>query len=63
MVAQAVTIRFCRDGDLDHFGRFGSAQHVEYCREEFARGADTLAILVAVPVPNPASWMRKELTC
>ena len=48
MVAQAVTIRACEARDLEHFGTFGGPLHVQYCRDEFARGPAALAILVAV---------------
>jgi ribosomal protein S18 acetylase RimI-like enzyme len=48
VVAQAVAIRPCEDRDLEHFGAFGSEQHVGYCREEFGRGSGALTILVAV---------------
>jgi ribosomal protein S18 acetylase RimI-like enzyme len=42
-----VAIRRCEERDLDDFDRFGSPMHVQYCRNEFARG-DELEILVAV---------------
>ena len=48
MVAQAVAIRPCEERDLRHFHALGSPQHVDHCREQFARGADALTILVAV---------------
>jgi ribosomal protein S18 acetylase RimI-like enzyme len=48
VVTQAVAIRPCEERDLERFGAFGSEQHVEYCRQEFGRGADALTILVAV---------------
>ncbi len=48
MVAQSVAIRICAERDLDHFGVFGAPVHVGYCREQFDRGPDAVAILVAV---------------
>jgi ribosomal protein S18 acetylase RimI-like enzyme len=48
VVAEAVTIRPCDERDLEHFERVGSAPHVQYCREQFARGPEALTILVAV---------------
>jgi ribosomal protein S18 acetylase RimI-like enzyme len=42
-----VTVRRCEERDLPHFGPFGSAAHVRYCREQFAR-RDEVVILVAV---------------
>ena len=47
MVAQTVTIRTCDESDLEHFERFGSSRHAQYCREQFARGGEALTILVA----------------
>jgi ribosomal protein S18 acetylase RimI-like enzyme len=35
------------EGDLDRFDVFGTPQHVDYCREEFRRGENAVAILVA----------------
>jgi ribosomal protein S18 acetylase RimI-like enzyme len=48
VVTQAVAIRPCEERDLEHFGAFGSEHHVQYCREEFGRGASAVTILVAV---------------
>jgi ribosomal protein S18 acetylase RimI-like enzyme len=48
VVTQAVSIRPCEERDLRHFGKLGSARHVQYCRDEYARGPEALAILVAV---------------
>ena len=48
MVAQAVRIRLCSEGDLEHFEELGSRHHLQYCRAEFSRGAEALTILVAV---------------
>jgi ribosomal protein S18 acetylase RimI-like enzyme len=48
VVAQAVTIRLCSEEDLEHFDALGSPHHTQYCREEYARGAEALTILVAV---------------
>jgi GNAT superfamily N-acetyltransferase len=48
VVAQAVAIRPCEERDLERFGVFGSPQHVEYCREQYARGSGALTILIAV---------------
>ena len=48
MVAQAVSIRPCETRDLAGFEALGSQHHVEYCRAQFDRGAQALAILVAV---------------
>ena len=48
MVAQAIAIRFCEERDLEHFHALGGPDHVHYCREQFARGSQALAILVAV---------------
>jgi ribosomal protein S18 acetylase RimI-like enzyme len=48
VVAQAVAIRPCEERDIEHFGAMGSPRHVQYCRDEYARGAAALAILVAV---------------
>ena len=48
MVTQSVVIRICEERDLEHFDVFGTPQHVDYCREQFARGAGALTILVAV---------------
>jgi ribosomal protein S18 acetylase RimI-like enzyme len=48
VVAQGVAIRVCKDRDLEHFMRMGSPRHVQWCRDEFARGPAALAILVAV---------------
>ena len=46
MTAEQVRVRPCEERDLEHFGAFGSDQHVEYCRDEFAQSS--VAILVAV---------------
>jgi ribosomal protein S18 acetylase RimI-like enzyme len=48
VVTQAVAIRPCEERDLAHFETLGSARHVQYCRDQFARGPAALAILVAV---------------
>jgi ribosomal protein S18 acetylase RimI-like enzyme len=48
VVAEAVAIRACEDRDLEHLGRLGSPLHVRYCEDQYARGPDALAILVAV---------------
>jgi ribosomal protein S18 acetylase RimI-like enzyme len=48
VVAQAVAIRPCEERDLERFDVFGTPQHVEYCREQYARGTSALTILVAV---------------
>jgi ribosomal protein S18 acetylase RimI-like enzyme len=48
VVTRTVEIRTCEERDLDSFHVFGSPEHVKYCREEFARGATALTILVAV---------------
>jgi ribosomal protein S18 acetylase RimI-like enzyme len=48
VVTQSVVIRICEERDLEHFDVFGTPQHVDYCREQFARGAGALTILVAV---------------
>jgi ribosomal protein S18 acetylase RimI-like enzyme len=48
VVAQALAIRPCEEQDLAHFATLGSPRHVEYCRDQFARGPAALAILVAV---------------
>ena len=48
MVAQTVTIRACQESDLQQFDRVGGPHHVQYCREQFARGAQALGILVAL---------------
>lgn len=47
MVTQAVPIRPCEERDLDAFASFGSPHHLDYCREQFARGPAALTILVA----------------
>ena len=47
MVTQAIRIRHCTEGDLDRFDAFGTPHHVDYCRQEFKRGEDEAAILVA----------------
>jgi ribosomal protein S18 acetylase RimI-like enzyme len=47
VVTTGVAIRRCEERDLADFDRFGSPLHVQYCRDEFARG-DELEILVAV---------------
>jgi ribosomal protein S18 acetylase RimI-like enzyme len=47
VVIQAVPIRLCEERDLDHFHLLGGPDHVKYCREQFARGPQTCAILVA----------------
>jgi ribosomal protein S18 acetylase RimI-like enzyme len=47
VVARALAIRPCKERDLEHFGAFGSTQHVDYCREQWSRGAEALTILVA----------------
>jgi ribosomal protein S18 acetylase RimI-like enzyme len=47
VVTQTVTIRPCEERDLGRFDALGSPQHAEYCREQHARGAEALAILVA----------------
>jgi hypothetical protein len=47
VVTTAVTIRRCAERALDDFQRFGSANHVSFCRGEFARG-DDVEILVAL---------------
>jgi ribosomal protein S18 acetylase RimI-like enzyme len=43
-----VAIRACEERDLDHFGAFGAAVHVDYCRDQFSRGRKAVTILVAV---------------
>jgi ribosomal protein S18 acetylase RimI-like enzyme len=48
VVAQSVAIRSCEERDLDHFGAFGAAVHVDYCRDQFRRGREAVTILVAV---------------
>jgi ribosomal protein S18 acetylase RimI-like enzyme len=48
VVAQAVAIRQCEERDLEHFEVFGAPHHIAYCREQFGRGSDAMAILVAV---------------
>jgi ribosomal protein S18 acetylase RimI-like enzyme len=48
VVTQAVVVRPCEERDLAHFGSLGSARHVQYCRDQFARGAAALTILVAL---------------
>ena len=48
MVTQAVVIRPCEERDLAQFGSLGSARHLRYCRDEFARGPTALTILVAL---------------
>ena len=52
MVARALAIRPCEKGDLEHFGAFGSQQHVEYCCEQWNRGSEALTILVAADEQN-----------
>ena len=47
MVARALAFRACEERDLDHFRALGSQQHVDYCREQYGRGAEALTILVA----------------
>jgi ribosomal protein S18 acetylase RimI-like enzyme len=47
VVIQAVRIRLCEERDLEHFHMLGGAVHVRYCREQFARGSQACAILVA----------------
>ena len=47
MTAEKIAIRPCEARDLDHFGRFGSDIHVQYCRNEFAQ-TERIVILVAV---------------
>jgi hypothetical protein len=42
-----VTVRCCEERDLAHFGAFGSAAHVRFCRKQLAR-RDEVVILVAV---------------
>src|SRR5947207_3436548 len=46
-LTEQVTIRACEPRDLAHFKSFSSAPHLQYCRDEFARG-EALAILLAV---------------
>ena len=46
-LTERVTIRACEPRDLAHFESFSSAPHLQYCRDEFARG-EALAILLAV---------------
>jgi ribosomal protein S18 acetylase RimI-like enzyme len=48
VVTHASAIRQCEERDLEHFDGLGSARHVRYCRDEYARGAEVLSILVAV---------------
>jgi ribosomal protein S18 acetylase RimI-like enzyme len=48
VVASATAIRLCEERDLAHFARLGSARHVEYCRDQYERGPEALAILLAV---------------
>jgi ribosomal protein S18 acetylase RimI-like enzyme len=48
VVTRATAIRACEERDLEHFRTLGSAQHVEYCRQQYARGENALTILVAV---------------
>jgi ribosomal-protein-alanine N-acetyltransferase len=47
VVTRATAIRACEERDLEHFGTLGSPQHVEYCRQQYARGENALTILVA----------------
>jgi ribosomal protein S18 acetylase RimI-like enzyme len=42
-----LTIRRCEERDLDYFDALGSPEHVQYCREQYGRGAHRLTILVA----------------
>jgi ribosomal protein S18 acetylase RimI-like enzyme len=46
MVTRPVAVRRCEERDLARFGALGSPRHVQYCREQFARG-QALLILVA----------------
>ena len=48
MVAQLIRVRLCEQRDLEHFGPFGTPQHLAYCRDELRRGPEALAILLAV---------------
>jgi len=48
VVTQAVAIRPCEERDLAQFGSLGSGRHLQYCRDEFARGPTALTILVAL---------------
>jgi len=47
VVIQAVPIRLCEERDLEHFHLLGGSDHVRYCREQFARGPQACAILIA----------------
>jgi ribosomal protein S18 acetylase RimI-like enzyme len=40
----AVTVRPCVEDDLDDFSALGSADHVAWCRERFARGDVTILV-------------------
>jgi ribosomal protein S18 acetylase RimI-like enzyme len=47
VTVEHAAIRRCEERDLEHFGIFGSKQHIQYCREQFEqRGRVT--ILVAI---------------
>jgi ribosomal protein S18 acetylase RimI-like enzyme len=48
VVTRATAIRACEERDIEHFAALGSPQHIEYCREQYARGENALTILVAV---------------
>jgi ribosomal protein S18 acetylase RimI-like enzyme len=53
VTAEQVRIRPCEARDLDHFDRFGSDVHVQYCRDEFAHGRKVILVAVGeddVPV-------------
>ena len=53
VTAEQITIRPCEERDLDHFGRFGSDIHVQYCRDELAHARKVILVAVSeedVPV-------------
>jgi ribosomal protein S18 acetylase RimI-like enzyme len=53
VTVEQAAIRHCEERDLDRFGVFGSKQHVEYCRKEFAQ-TERVTILVAIVHDVPA---------
>lgn len=60
MVAERVRIRACEGRLLDRFSGLGSAQHADYCRAQFARGAAALTILVADDGAAPVAKLHLD---
>jgi GNAT superfamily N-acetyltransferase len=60
VVTAAVVIRACEAYDLEHFEPLGGLHHARYCREQFARGPQVLAILVALGGDAPVGKVHLD---